>query len=154
MSTIVILARDPHPRFLTDIGDPVKQFFSLKRDENGNCIYKLRDEVNIQEDIDSYRDGCSLEQQLFRMNLMPVDQVVSSLCNVPTVGADVSNIPTDLMEYLAMFDDLKSKIPDLETKLRTMSFNDIVKSLIPKNPDIKISESEVNDNGSNESGNA
>lgn len=151
MSVIVVLARDEHPRIHKSSGDKVKRFYSLKRDENGNCIYKLRDEMNIQEDIDSYRDGCSLEQQLFRLNLMPVDQVVSSLCNVSTVGADVSNIPTDLMEYLAMFDDLKSKIPDLETKLRTMSFNDIVKTLIPKKID---NEGEVINNGTDESGDA
>lgn len=154
MSTIVILARDHHPRIPKSRGDSIKQFFSLKRDENGNCIYKLRDEVNIQDDIDSYRDGCSLEQQLFRLNLMPVDQVVSSLSGVSTVGADVSNIPSDLMDYLSMFDDLKSKIPDLETKLRSMSFDDIVKTLIPKNPIEKTNESEVNTNGSNESSNA
>lgn len=151
MSVIVVLARDEHPRIHKSSGDKVKQFYSLKRDENGNCIYKLRDEMNIQEDIDSYRDGCSLEQQLYRMNLMPVDQVVASLCNVSTVGADVSNIPTDLMDYLAMFDDLKKKIPDLETKLRTMSFDEIVKTLIPTK---KNTESEVIDNGTDESGNA
>lgn len=151
MSVTVILARDDHPRIYKSSGDKVKQLFSLKRDENGNCIYKLRDEVNIQEDIDSYRDVCSLEQQLFRLNLLPADQVVSSLCNVSTVGADVSNIPTDLMDYLAMLDDLKTKIPDFETKLRTMTFNDIVKTLIPSEKNI---ESEVTEDGKNESSNA
>lgn len=140
--------RDPRSRIPYNVGDPTKKLYHLKRDENNNCIYSFRDSIDIQKEIDSYRDVCSLEAQLYRMALMPTNQVINSISVINTVGADVSAVPTDLNEYLIMYNDLKKKIPDLDTMIKTMSFNDIIKSILPKK-----SENEVNINGSNESSN-
>lgn len=151
----VLNARDQIPRRAKKAGDPVKRFFSLKRDENGNCIYTERDKINIQEDINSYRDSCSLEHQLLRMKLMPVDQVVSSLHVNNSVSADLSNVPTDLVSYYSMFSELVKKFPDFETRIKTESIDDIIKSYInsfKKNDSAPsgAAEPEVNNNGSNE----
>lgn len=130
-------------------GDPIRRYYNRKRDENNNSIYTLREEVNIQEDINSYRDGCSLEMQLLRMKLAPVDQVFSSLQQTEGgISADLTNMPNDLMDYMMMHKKLEKQIPDLNNKLKTMSFEDIVKSILPnvnKNDDSAAKAEEVSE---------
>lgn len=140
--------REPRSRILYNVGDSTKKLYHLKRDENNNCIYSLRDSIDIQKEIDSYRDLCSLEAQLYRMALMPTNQVINSISVNNTVGADLSSVPTDLNEYLMMYNKLKDQLPDLDNMIKTMSFTDILKSILPNK-----TENEVINNGSNESSN-
>lgn len=118
-----------------------------------NCKYSVRDEINIQEDINSYRDGCCLEQQLLRLSLAPVDAVVSSLKQNDTFGADISSLPRDLTEYLMMYDELRSTIPNLDSMISSgYTIDKILETLKPKDNSNNENNdsSEDSNNGTNE----
>lgn len=125
----------PHKRIIKDAGETHKKLYSLQRDEHNNCIYKERGEVDIQAEVQSYREQCSLEAQLLRMQFAPVDTIVRSLHQLEPVSADLSEFPSDLMEYQLMLQRLRKDIPDFDNLVKTKSVEEIIKSLIPKRSD-------------------
>lgn len=133
-----------------DCSAHIEKQYRLKRDGNGNCIYLEAGERDVDEYINSFALGCSLRSLLERCSLMPTYDKIRYLNQTEDgVGADLTNIPKDGTEAFIMIKELKETHPDVfERFSKGESFDSIIKSMT------NISnESEVINNGENESGN-
>lgn len=113
------------------ICEPVVGEFRLKRDVSGNCLYEQVGEININEHINSFKDGCSLQSLLQRCALMPTEQKIRYLQQTSEgVSADLSNLPKDGTEAFIMLKKLNEQHPDIMQRFAAgESFDSIIKDL-------------------------
>lgn len=136
------------------IGSVVEKQYRLTRDLKGNCVYTEVGEINIQKEIDSYRDGCSLEAQLQRMQFVPTREKIQMLQQREDgVSADMSSIPTDGTAARIMIDHLKSTYPKIFERISAgENPNQVLADVFAVkkkavDSEAKKVESEVNTNG-------
>lgn len=135
------------------LGNVVESRYRVRRDENENAIYTKVEEYDIREYIESFKVGASLQSMLERCNLLPVSEKIRMLQQQDDgFSADLSNLPCDGTEAFIMLRDLKAKYPDVVSRIAAgETFDAVIKSIF--SPDTKSNESEVIENGKNESGN-
>lgn len=137
---------DDIPLIKSDPGPKEKIFYSLTRDDHNNCYYKERSRVNIQDEVQSFREMCSLEAQLLRMQFAPIETVVQSLNSVNSVEGDFSSIPSDLVELNMLLQRCRFAIPNFDDVIKNKSFDQVINDIIK--PLIKLdSESDTNNSG-------
>lgn len=129
----------------------IEKEFRLSRDVNGTVIYRSVGEKDVNQYINSFKDGCSLESLLMRCSLMtPRDKFISCQQCEDGQSVDLSNYPTDLTDALIKCRELANTNPELFKRISSgESINSIVKSLYS---DI-IKDKEVSTNGEIESSN-
>ena len=115
-------------------GDEVLKRYRLKRDEHENSIYVEAGEENIQEYVNSFANGCSLNVMLDRIRLMPVHDKISYLQQTEQgVSADITNLPTDGTEAQIMLMKLKQEHPEIVERMRNgETFDKVLSDLMPK----------------------
>lgn len=130
--------------------DGTEPVYRKRYDINGNAVYvKQPDSLNVQEFINSFRNGCSLKSVLDRCSLMPVaDKIAYLQQNNQSIGCDMTSFPKDGTEALILLNDMARKYPGFYAKVKECnSFNSAFEAYF------KTNESEVNNNGTNESSN-
>lgn len=131
-------------------GDTVEKEYRLIRDSHGNCEYVEVGEKNVQEYINSFKNGCSLKAILDRCQLLPVhDKIAYLQQREQGYSADLSNLPKDGTEAQIMISKVKSLCPDFAKRMKDgETFEKILSELLPKAPEpVTNNESEVNSNG-------
>lgn len=137
----------PHPA-----SKVVEEKYILKRDVNGTVTYKKTTEVDINQYINSFRNGCELSSILTRCALMPIRDKIAYL-NQTNSGyeADLSAIPTDLTDAIVRANVLKQSNPDLFNRLNAgESITDIITSLANNQVKEKGEITHVDDESSND----
>lgn len=131
---------------------PVVGEFRLKRDVSGNCIYEQVGETDINEYINSFKDGCSLQSLLQRCALMPTEHKIRYLQQTSDgVSADLSGLPKDGTEAFIMLSKLNREHPEIMQRFAAgESFDSIIKDLIPKPEPTSEPTSESIPEGGNE----
>lgn len=132
-------------------GSRVVDEVRLIHDTNGNCVYKKVGDYDLQEYISSFKDGCSLDAMLNRIQLLPVHEKISYLNQTPGgVSGDLTFMPTDGTEAFILMERFKDVVPDYAKRIANgESFESILNSLFNKNVVAPVgsaaAESEVND---------
>lgn len=135
---------------IVDEFDGTEPIYRKRYDINGNAVYvEEPDPLNVQEFISSFRNGCSLKSVLDRCSLMPTAEKIAYLQqNNQSIGCDLTAFPKDGTEALILLNDMAKKYPGFYAKVKELnSFTDAFKAYF------NSSESEVNNNGKNESSN-
>lgn len=116
------------------VGDLVEGEYRKEIDSHFNAVYKLFGEKNVQEYINSFKNGCSLKSILDRCSLMPVHDKVRYLNQTEDgFSADMSNMPKDGTEAQIMIQRVKSVCPDFAQRMRNgESFEKILIDYLPK----------------------
>lgn len=129
--------------------------FRLTRDNNFNCHYTDVGSRNIDEYVESFKNGCSLESLLARCNLMPAKDKISYLQRTAGgVGADFIHMPKDLTEAFIQYGNIARENPELIKRLNAgESMDSIIKSILAANSATQDSNKEVINNGQDEPGN-
>lgn len=124
------------------IGESVEITYRLKRDKHGNSIYEAVGEQNIQEYINSFKNGCSLKAILERTQYMPVREKVGYLQQTDNgFSADVASMPKDGTEAYIMLNRLKKEHPELVKRIgEGMSFDQAMKAVYGRNEPLKEEE--------------
>lgn len=137
----------PHPA-----SKVVEEKYILKRDVNGTVTYKKTTEVDINQYINSFRNGCELSSILTRCALMPIRDKISYLNQVNSgYEADLSAIPTDLTDAIVRSNELKQSNPEIFNRLNSgESITDIITSLANNQVKEKGDISHVDDESSND----
>lgn len=119
-----ISVSDTDPRY-------TEELFRLSRDANNNSIYEKYDEIDVQLQINSYEDGCSLTALLSRCGLMPgyaINQALQQVSEGQSV--DTTLFPKDPAEAFAILSKAKTLIPNLaELVASGHTFDDIMKMI-------------------------
>lgn len=145
-----IIVRKPFEPFEVNtapFGQAFEDEVRLKRDENGNCVYVKVGERNVSEFVNSYRNGCSLQAILERIQFMPVQDKVNYLQqDTSGVSADMSAMPTDGTEAFIMVKKLSAAHPQIFERVANGEKLDAVLGDIfkPKEEKKKV---EVKENG-------
>lgn len=133
---------------------PVEPVYRKKYDQNGNAYFvELDKPLNVNEYVESFKNGCSLISLLQRCELMPVHDKVSYLqqreCGV---SADITNMPTDGTSAFIMLQQFKKDYPDIYQRVnKGESLDSILASFAKKPSDSKSAEKSV-ENGGTENG--
>lgn len=137
----------PHPA-----SKVVEEKYILKRDVNGTVTYKKTTEVDINQYINSFRNGCELSSILTRCALMPIRDKISYLNQVNSgYEADLSAIPTDLTDAIVRANELKQSNPEIFNRLNAgESITDIINSLAQESNKKVGGTENVNDESGNE----
>lgn len=139
----------PHPA-----SKSVEDKFILKRDVNGTVTYQKTAEVDINQYVNSFRNGCELSSILTRCALMP-NRDKEAYLNQCMSGfeIDCTTVPTDLTDAIIKANELKKSNPDIFNRLNTgESITDIINSLSKVQNDNKNigGTSDVNEQSGNE----
>lgn len=138
--TVRLVAPDP--------GQIEEDIYRLSRDEHNNCIYKCAGKQNVNEYVNSFKNSCSLQAILNRIQFMPVNEKIQYLNQTdPGAGADLSIFPSDPNELYLLMKKYEKVLPAISSELNAgKSLDSIIKSIFTKK--------EVSDNGSTESSDA
>lgn len=102
-------------------GDDIEKQYRLKRDENMNAIYVEvpGGDVDLNEYINSFKNGCSLKAILDRCSLMPAREKIAYLQQTEQgYSADMSAMPKDGTEAQIMLAKLKAEHPDIVERIK------------------------------------
>lgn len=146
---------DPVRVFAHPISECEEHDFRLTRDNNCNCHYTDIGSRNIDEYVESFKNGCSLQSLLARCNLMPAKDKISYLQqNAGGVGADLTKLPKDLTEAFIQYGNIARENPELLKRLSAgESMDSIIKSILAADSAEQDLKQEVTNNGEIESGN-
>lgn len=116
-------------------GDDIEKQFRLKRDEHLNAIYEEvpGGDVDINQYINSFKNGCSLKAILDRCSLMPAREKIAYLQQTDQgYSADMSAMPKDGTEAQIMLAKLKAEHPEIVERIKNgESFDKILADMIP-----------------------
>lgn len=129
---------------------PSESVYRKKYDQNGNAYYvELDKPMQVNEYIESFKNGCSLISLLQRCELMPVHDKVSYLQQRESgVSADISNMPTDGTSAFIMLQQFKKDYPDIYQRVnKGESLDSILASFAKKPSDTKPAEKSVEKEG-------
>lgn len=129
---------------------PTESVYRKKYDQNGNAYYvELDKPMQVNEYIESFKNGCSLVSLLQRCELMPVHDKVSYLQQRDSgVSADITNMPTDGTSAFIMLQQFKNDYPDIYQRvIKGESFDSILASFAKKPSDTKPAEESVEKEG-------
>lgn len=137
----------PHP-----VSKVVEEKYILKRDVNGTVTYKKTTDVDINQYVNSFRNGCELSSILTRCALMPIRDKIAYLNQVNSgYEADLSAIPTDLTDAIVRANELKQSNPEIFNRLNAgESITDIINSLAQESYKKVGGIENVNDESSND----
>lgn len=95
-------------------GTDITPVIRKRYDKNGNPYFEKIGEINVQEDINSYRNGCSLSAILERCKFMPLADKIQYLVQRPDVtGGDMVDLPKDLTEAFILIKKSKENNPEV-----------------------------------------
>lgn len=136
----------PHP-----VSNGVEEKFILKRDVNGTVTYKKTAEVDVNQYINSFRNGCELSSILARCALMPIRDKIAYLNQTDSgFEVDMTAVPKDLTEAILKANELKQSNPEIFLRLNAgESITDIINSLAQETIKKVGGTENVNDESSN-----
>lgn len=122
---------------------------------DGEPYYVKVGEINTQEFISSFADGCSLQSLLTRCGLLPVNEKINYLQQVESVDGDFSNLPLDFTDAFLRAKDIDKKYPGVMQRcLNGEKVEDVFKSIFnKKDKNINNSNKENIENGEKQSSN-
>lgn len=135
-------------------GSVVETSYRLSRDGNGNSIYTSVGEQNIKEYINSFKNGCSLQAMLERIQYMPVHEKIAYMNQTEDgYSADLTYMPSDGTEAFIMLEKLKREHPDLVKSINEgATFDEALKAVYGKKTPSEGQETQKGeevDNGTN-----
>ena len=122
------------------------QYCKLHKSD-GSIFYEKVGERNVNDYVNSFKNGVSLSSLLERCSLMPPrDKLMYLNQNTEGVYIDVSKAPSSLTEAFNTFSKINRENPEIFKRLSAgESINSIISSFIPKK--------EVLENGTEKSSN-
>lgn len=101
-------------------------------DKDGNCYFEKVGTIKVQENINSYKNGCALSSILERCKFMPTIDKVRYLNQTPdSVGADLVGMPKDLTEAFILVNKEFKANPEIFERFKNgESFDTIIKDIM------------------------
>lgn len=124
--------------------------YRLTRDLKQNAIYTEVGELDVNEYVNSFEAGCSLQSILERVALLPArDKIAYLQQSNGGVSADLTSIPKDGTAAFILLNRVRDEHPDIYARFAAgESFETILKSILPNEEAAPASEagaeSEVN----------
>lgn len=103
-------------------------------DKNLNSVFEEVGEEDINQYINSFKNGASLVSILQRINLMPTKDKIAYLKQQDNVYADLSSVPTDLTEAFNLCNSLNAQYPEIFKRISSgESFDAVVSDVFKLN---------------------
>lgn len=130
-----------------DCGLVEEDVIRKRYDKDGNCYFEKVGTIKVQDNINSFKNGCALSSILERCKYMPIIDKVQYLAQTPdAVGADLVGMPKDLTEAFVLVNKEFKANPKIFERFRNgESFDSIVKDIL------KFEEKEIANDGTDKS---
>lgn len=101
-------------KIVSESGSPFAATYKLKYGEDGSADLVIVGKVNVDEQIQSYRNSCDIQVLLERF----ANGDVTALSKTPSFYADLSDMPQSLAGYLQLIHDASEAFNSLSVDVR------------------------------------